>query len=415
MQKANIKSSLIIAGLLITSVNTLVNTGKAGKLSENKETAAEQIARAGLVVKNTLESMSNGKYEISRSCLITDFASEEIILTEFGESGYGIYYVSSGSVLEMNPIGISPYSELDSSQCLYIPIGNYLVAKDGGYYHLGKSKMLLDSEILSFQLLSEKCKITYQKVINQENVDFVNGDSGVQDLMIPSVKKLNSNTTNTPIVNASFEVLRSWFFKKNFTQFPDNVNNDCIYIAASLILEYEEVISSTGYFSTAESNSYISWGQGMPGTCVTTLANSFPNGIWGENITGGGPIEARNAINSFLNGKNKQYQMYCQLGTYAQIYLPFDYGSPSIYMGNFPNGGYDHAIVVYGFWTENTNLLCHYGWKSNYSMMIVDNASLTVFDIGGVVSVWNSSPHIHHPYFYYNDFTYCSCGRRLTA
>lgn len=386
-----------------------------------------------LMLKEVIKYTNDDNYSIKKSKVITDFNNNPFVLVEFNV-GYAIYCVSTGEFTEIAPFAESPYSKVnDDTELKYVFMNGYYSYEKDLLTKLenGESKKnISDDEFSSLSEVSRKIFSSLENKINTENINYMinntldHGKTSVfrENEMLNTRSGGGTGTgTNNPtttIIEADIEVPYSWYFKYNVDQFSANTSVNkkkqgiCGYTAASMLLTYHEVFNSPGYFSKDEADKYINIANGTFGETVPEIIDSFPTSIWGTEIGNTTPGEIKSEISEFLQGKNVNYDVYCKLSVFSDIYKPIEDGVPAIYFGfvdMFKSESYGHAVLVYGTFDDG-KLLCHWGWDDGgYSQVIMNN--LDLLSEGGVYAIYNKSAHSHKAYFIdSNGRKRCGCG-----
>ncbi len=350
---------------------------------------------------------------------IHDFAGNDYVIATYGDLGYGILNVANDDVVEAAPFSPLPF-DWNNEDVRYVPwVGFY--ERRGSSFFDTKTGEEISIDTLNY------LGIESQRFVEQ-SIDDKNEAVVEETRSIKKSKYINttSNTTNYPLetglIYADVEVPYSWYFKRNATQYPANTTNskkegDCGYVAASLLLAYNEIFNSTGYFSKQQSAKYITPYTGIKLETgwdgVPTLADSFPRDVWGQEIGSSVPSTINDAIHQFMSGKGKEYEIYNYVWKFATVTDPIKQGVPAAYFGNIPNANDDskkiaHVVTAYGYY-NNGDLLVHYGW--DYKSQVV-MSQLGLFDLGGVIAIYNKSSHKHNKYFAdrITKKNYCGCG-----
>ena len=175
-----------------------------------------------------------------------------------------------------------------------------------------------------------------------------------------------------------------------------------------------EIFRSTGYFSSYQSQRYITEYNGsIFYTGVPRVDDDFLYEL-DSNLGGSTRTEIKNAINSFMSGKNKSYTIQETSGLFTNVKKPVKDGYPALYAGiieDFSGGSGAHGVVVYGIY-DNGKVLCHYGW-AGYTQVVM--STLGLFSESGTLSIYNNSNHVHNTYFILNGQTHCGCGDLITC
>ena len=401
-----------VSDKLKSKVNVI--TRKLGRLnSENKE---ESLNAVGEIALETLDKyVDSSNYSIERILEINDFEENKYVLVEFAPIGYLIYNVSNGDIVECAPISYSPYLKTETKNLYYLPMVGYFSKVSGKYSNLMEKREVKEIELSSYKSESKRYHNKSLTKIDEKNV---------QRTLIGSKKSVRRTRKNATVTNHFFgtmiyadtEVPYSWYFKKNYMDFAylDTDEGCCGYVATALLLSYLEIFISTGYFSEAQRNQYITPYYGSQFyISVPEVDDSFLYAL-GSNPGGASQGDIKRMINNFMSGKSKNYQIKETTGVFTNIEKPINDGYPAIYLGNMPDfndGNGNHAVVVYGLY-DNTDVLCHFGWNG-YTQVVMSRLGL--FEAGGVTSIYNKSAHAHNTYFILNNLTYCGCGEYITC
>ena len=341
---------------------------------------------------------------VENSKNVSGFGEDSYLLVTFKNKGYAVLNNQINDVVE-----IALDAQNDFANCkniYYTPwYGFYLMKNSKIQHYIYKNEINdIEVEYLRNYSLAYSRKVKNDKeMVKTELKSDANNDGKVEG----------------QLVKADIEIPYSWYFKLNKNNFPKNENGYCGYVAASMLLAYHEIFISSGYFSSYQSSTYLCkhfeeldynmWSD------VPTLLDSFPKDMWGDDIGSSTPSTIHKAINIFMSGKDKNYDIYDFVWKFATIKDPIKDGVPAIYFGNMPMFNDDnpsergnHAVVVYGYF-NNGKLLCHFGWP-DYSQVIM--SELGTFQQGGVLAIYNKSPHIHNGYFQdlKTNNVYCGCG-----
>ena len=401
-----------VSDKLKSKVNVI--TRKLGRLnSENKE---ESLNAVGEIALETLDKyVDSSNYSIERILEINDFEENKYVLVEFSPIGYLIYNVSNGDIVECAPTSYSPYLKTETKNLYYLPMVGYFSKVSGKYSDLMEKREVKEIELSSYKSESKRYHNKSLTKIDEKNV---------QRTLIGSKKSVRRTRKNATVTNHFFgtmiyadtEVPYSWYFKKNYMDFAylDTDEGCCGYVATALLLSYLEIFISTGYFSPAQSTQYIRTYNGSQFYVgVPEVTDNFLYAL-SSNPNPASQYELKTAINNFMSGKNKNYQIKETVGAFTNIEKPINDGFPAIYAGRMPDfndGTGDHAVVVYGLY-DNTDVLCHFGWNG-YTQVVMSRLGL--FEAGGVTSIYNKSAHAHNTYFILNNLTYCGCGEYITC
>lgn len=405
---------------------TFYLTGASQKLTYSK-TEVKRICSVidiqdsvGLIDEKMAELLRTESVQSTGSRTIHDFAGHDFVVARYDEKGYGILNVANDDIVEIAPFSPLPF-DWEAEDVRYIPLNGFYEAKDGSFVNSETDEVLSQGEI---SYLEDESARFVEKSIDDKNEALL--EQAQSSTTVKSAKTKSVDSGKHPLeeglIYADVEVPYSWYFKRNSTQFPDNQKNsdgkgDCGYVAASFLLAYNEIFNSTGYFSTEQSVKYIKsyagtkTNDGWDG--VPELIDSFPHDIWGSEIGESFPWTISDAINSFMSGKDKKYDIYNYVWKFSTVTDPVREGVPAAYFGNAPkvdtgNGTIPHVVVVYGYYNDG-KLLVHYGWN-NYSQVVISQYG--TYDLGGVIGIYNKSLHKHNKYFgdKATRKNYCGCG-----
>ena len=308
-------STVGITGSSYTSNLTKTDTTnniirKKGKL--NSENKTKSLNAVGEIALETLEQyIDASNYSIERIMEIRDFGDNSYVLVEFNPIGYLIYNVSNGDVVECAPLSQSPYLKTKSQNLLYLPMVGYFSNISGKFTNLMDNKEVNEKQFESYK---KEAKRYHNKALSKINEDNVNRTKKGSDKEVVRKRK-NTVTSYNPntMIYADTEVPSSWYFKKCQTQFAQLGNGCCGYIAAGLLLSYTEIFRSSGYFSSYQAQRYITpyYGPSLY-MGVPEVEDDFLYELH-SNPGGATRTEIKNAINSFMSGKNKSYTMFSKV------------------------------------------------------------------------------------------------------
>lgn len=383
-----LKNIFILAGVCLSlfeasvqrdrSFNSQERFGKTSGFSKSlkanlyKEDLTEiDISKIELfMLKQVRKYTKTSDYFVKRSFVLYDFDDNPFVLTEFNQ-GHGVYSLAASDFTELSPFGKSPYESVESGfdDLRYVFMNGYYYKSpsSGSVFNIREpSKPLDENELSSLKSLSTSSYNVLLENKNYENMTEIL-NSSFDEISLALTKSSPSDTSrsgggtgtgkNDPsqgIITADVEVPYSWYFKYNVSGFPWNSGSICGYVAASLLLGYNEFFRSAGYFSQEQADTYISNGVGTFGKAIPSISDAFPKGVWGGDIGSSTPSTIQGAIDSFLKDKGKKYDNYNYVSMFSNIYDPIKDGVPAIYFGNFetlvPHG--NHAVVAYGSFND---------------------------------------------------------------
>lgn len=360
---------------------------------------------------------SNYIGEIKNQKFLSDTNNRNrFILYEAKNCGYLIYDTISSQIIEYSKTSVSPYLNY-SNDLFYFGPTNY-VHKELCYY--------IDYQENKVELEKYRCISTKISSINNTNVR-----SGTE------VRVENS---------FYFEKLDGFDSNGNGNNyFPSNVNGDCGYVAATILLSYYDTFYNDNIIYSGDispvNNTTFNTDDMIYVPCATMAFKnhlhtySILNATWSDII--------KSVVDQYIEDCT-----IVTLNTYSLV-LPLKYqiedlieqGKPPILFGNFQyNNGTsqiytgNHAIIAYGY--DSDFLICHFGWKDfqeiwiNYQAIVIDSLTGTIFYMDIPQHVHSENIKINgHAFCLYDNYhisaesiTYqeyspyyhkklCSCGR----
>lgn len=392
--------------------------GKLGKLNTNNLDSSYNAINN--LIKNKIEKYTSYQQYIPiKNTLLKDFDGNMFVLAEFYPVGYGIYNVSNGDIVEISSSSNSPYFSLTSdSELYYVPMVGYYKKVNNTYLEINNNKLVTRPILNELKSLSFSLQHNANKYINLANVNIVEKGIDMYDanFNFNDIKQSSLIDIDELYQSADVEVPYSWYFKMNHSSYPENIDGTCGYTSLSLILGYTEIFKSAGYFSETEASNYIIPFEGPLRTGVPTITNDFLN-VFGDNLGSSVPSDLTSATHLFMEGKDKEYEIYEYLWRFSTITDPIKDGVPAAYFGNYSdtilNRG-NHVTTVYGFDNDGM-LLLHAGYYNNLgdenNFTNIKISRLGFFKEGGVFALYNKSPHEHSNYFHIGEnMKLCPCG-----
>lgn len=315
---------------------------------------------------------------------------ERYDLYEFIDTGYLIYDNLSNEICEYSTKSKSPYTELYDDLYYFGPTT----------YSQKKNKILVD--------VYTGNETSYYKDLNQ--ISRTNHDSY-------SIYDRNSST---------YEIPFSFYFKLldgTNNVFPINIDNDCGYVAASIILSYfdcfyNDSFVADSYISTVNNTSfnYTQW-TNIP--CANLNFKNMLHNYSNSSTYLTTAYSITEIISSYLNEKTsiRNYSSFIDtLPSFSNIISALNRGFPLILFGNFIYQNVDvqeevtnHAIISYGYTNEEGNrfILSHLG-RNDLSNVWVNYAILEDTITGSLYQLnVNNLTHSHSNNFMVNGHLYC--------
>ncbi|WP_027334722.1 putative cysteine peptidase [Mycoplasmopsis felifaucium] len=345
------------------------------------------------------------KYEINNVDILLSQALKSI--KQIGKNDYKIknyfYCIDSRNKLclyiEFNPIGFVLVDLDDNDELVIEAFGNKHVTISADKIALFKDKRKLN-QLPVFDLL----KLSFDDSFYQQN-------KNPGGFSFYKAQPANSTEPQNNIIYADVEVPYSWWFKLLKTGFGhasvasiegnDSKQGLCHYVAAAMLIQYNEFFRSAGYFSEKEIEKYVSLPSLSPEKNVFGYlgAPMIPRvndllvedlyKIYGNEWIATPASHMSKTISKFLDSKvNKNktftpnYSMGWKLWGSIGPWKYINEGAPymiysSILADPTKNEKIGHSVVVYGYFKANGGgkYLCHYGWN-NHSQVVVSTKAL---------------------------------------
>ncbi|WP_338822433.1 putative cysteine peptidase [Mycoplasmopsis felifaucium] len=347
---------------------------------ENNENVVQkyEIDNENILLKQSLKSIKQiGKkeYEIKKYFYCLDNRTKLCLYIEFNPSGYVLMDLE-----DKNELIIEPFSK--------------------------KHVTLTENDLIKFK---NKNNISNSPVFDLVNLSFdksfyININKG--NTSFYKAQPVESTEPQNDIIYADVEVPYSWWFKLLTTGFGyasvstiegnDSKQGLCHYVAAGMLIQYNEFFRSAGYFSEKEIEKYVSLPSLSPDRNVFGYlgAPMLPrvNGLLVEDlykkygnkwiVTPASHMSG--TISNFLSAsenKNKtetpNFSMGYKVWGFISPWKYLDEGTPYMIYNGFlsdPNKKGEtvgHSVVIYGYYKANGGgkYLCHYGW--NYHSQVV--------------------------------------------
>ena len=169
------------------------------------------------IVKNKIIKYTTYKqYYPVKNSILKDFDGNVFVLVEFYPTGYGIYNVSNGDIVELSSSANSPYYSLNNHDKLYyVPMAGYYKKVNNSYVDILTNQSISSLFVDELKSLSNNLQMNAIKYINSSNVKMV-----LEGLSTNSINTYITNSTNLNIndlyQSADVEVPYSWYFKLHY-------------------------------------------------------------------------------------------------------------------------------------------------------------------------------------------------------
>ena len=390
-------------------------------LSKNEYQKKRQISTINEIFLDEIEAIGGINYGIEYTVIVTDFNGNEFAVCKYNPAGFAILNIGNGTIMEISTNSNFNFNKNELIGSYYVPLEGFYKIINNEMIKLGDNYVVNTSDIKALKSLINKHEKNYYSYTDNKNLylmkNGINKQTKKNTFIDISHSGNDENRVDAP--RALYEVPFSWYFRNNFTSFPKNKSGTCGYTAASLLLMYNEVYFTPGFFTPLEREKYIKTALGPFGSKVPELKDNFVDEVW-PNAGSSEPAGIKREIDDFLDGKNLNYDAVRYYAFFGKNVIDLvKEGYPVAYFGNLPkndenvNDGdlANHAIVVYGVYSDE-RLLTHYG-HDNFSQVIIHRG--TVFQEGGRVWIENYGAHKHHGYFMDTNLVkiYCGCGAIL--
>lgn len=304
---------------------------------------------------------------------------------EFVNGGYLIYDNLNQAVLEYSLENVSPYRDME-----------------GQLFYFGPTQY--------FHRVNDKFKDVFGRDVSLDNMKNIS--------LLPK-EMISSNKRNI----TCGEVLNAFYFKKldgTKNTFPENIDGECGYVAASILLSYyacfknPDLISSK-YISPVNNTSYnVSEWENIP--CANQeFMELLETDIYPDSsiaLTIDSSISWYLNLHTNITNFEHFYDTSLVTPLYSTIINKLDDGIPVILFGNFKytsnSSGNElttkgHSVLAYGYDNSNGNmLLTHFGWEGYNEVWINYN-----FWQNGPSYTLEIDEHKHSDLFKVNNHEFC--------
>lgn len=304
---------------------------------------------------------------IDRITPLYDFTGNEYTLVECAPTGYMIYHNESGNFVESSAIAVSPYKGCLGEIYYGGPNEYYEKEQVDGknvYAFTKGNETLSETELGKYVQTST---LVHDALVDNKNMSVINYIEKNQriDVAVPMSTDVGDLTC---VDNYSF------FTKLNNCGYTTiDGNGICGYIAAGMLLTYEQVTNGGGVVPS----SYYS-GNSSSGYSIST---SFPKSLYniGKSLgygTSTTSIEIHYTVDQYLTNRGitaNHTSLFVPIANNAVIASNIDNDRPVIWFGDVISNTHDdrtnltHAIVIYGY---DFNLIggysyvAHFGWNN---------------------------------------------------
>lgn len=311
--------------------------------------------------------------------LIKDINDSKFYLVNFKPVGYAVFKYETLEAVEVN------YAKnlIINEEFIYSPFGNI----KNNIINYGYNLDLNKSIETNIRIL--KNTTSFRSGVNTEDIVNIN-------------------------YKADIEVPYSWYFRYNKNKFPYNYSNEddlkhpnglCEYVALSLLMSYNELFVSSGYFNDSDIKRYFTINNGntyediIPTLNVNIIRDLYNLNNKATNISA---HNLRSLLSKFEKSRYDDYYTRFAYSFSADPYSVIVKGIPTMlsYMTDIKSG---HNVVAYGYDTSKSMYLVHKGfydetqvlysrsiWNFLYDFSIRDNKKENVnlrkmFKVNGIL------------------------------
>ena len=323
------------------------------------------------------ETEVSGEVEIARIKLITDFQGAVNYCIECVPTGYFIYSVNLGEFLEYSVLSPSPFMGYED-ELYYFGMLEYYHKTEAGYVNLLTEEMITPekAEIYS-EIWSKHCQEIMETEADanpdiEDDAELSAEDPGIWE----AASAAQTTESGTEVYAAGAGFISDL---KTADQIGYADGDKCGYIAAGMLLLYNDCYSSDNFISDAGYTSRM--GSSFCGTSFTNLLRSYGN----SNSTAAFSILGMQGIDEVISGYLEDHTRTSvsydstpntDLSVMSTIQST---KRPVIVFGRMedPASGeaINHAVLAYG--TGTNELIVHYGY-ADYSKVHVARSDIVV-------------------------------------
>lgn len=295
---------------------------------------------------------------------VYDFAGNTFYVAECTPTGYYIYNVETDTVVESSERGVSPY--IGYSQNLYYGGPTYYyVLENGSYKHtIDETETLATAQV---QVLRQNCQVGFET--------------------IEARYQTRANSVSPMAVYSTDITVDHPEFYQNLTHCGYISGGRCGFIALGMLIAYKDKYADDDLLADAywETNSILN-SQNTSGITVSA------NNVISKKLYDLDPKDSTTSMH--IHNVAKKY--FAQVGVsvnHTSRWKPFftegtvrnliDDDNPVILFGSVPDNptttsvmnvtpmssegdSSNHAVVAYGYSSDKSKFIVHYGWESSY-------------------------------------------------
>ena len=347
--------------MIINILSTIIAANAVGKVQQNNNRILNHQNLISEACVATAESMGLENLDDSQHA-VKDLNGNIFVIQESFNGGFMIYDPIVDEAIETIPFAECPYIFDSNHDNYYFGPMNYYYRVDDTFYHYINSS--LSSDLKTCLLIQENFELqlsSFRGVTSDESYDENNNNVNAVE---PPLKRQTSGNRH---------YIDNYVYIRDENH-PDNYDNSCGFIAASIILNYYDKTVHDGIVApnfkdpiTGELNNTRSYN---PSVNLKDKLVEYNNGVRDS---------VASSVLSAVNKYCQDYSVYCTMSwELGRIGLDqtLEEGRPAILFGYFPNvqvGQNEyvgHAVVCYGYEMTNNcigHYIVNYGWGPNYA------------------------------------------------
>lgn len=316
------------------------------------------------VVLQKVNYVFDGDKTVENIKTVYDFAGNAFYVAECSPTGYYIYNVETDTVVESSERGVSPYAGY-SDNLYYGGPTYYYVLKNGSYEHTIDDEETLNSA--QIQVLSQNCQAGFETIETRYQT--------------------RSGSVSTMAVYSTDITVDHPEFYQNLTHCGYISGGRCGFIALGMLIAYKDKYEDDELLSDAywETDNIL---KSKNTSDITVSANN----VISQKLYELDPKDSTTSMHihdvakKYLDEVGKsadhtsRWKPFFTEGTVRNL---IDDGNPVILFGSVPSNpttasalnmtisssegdSSNHAVVAYGYSSDETKFIVHYGWENSY-------------------------------------------------
>ncbi len=306
---------------------------------------------------------------ISQISTIHDFSGNQYTLVECVPSGYMIYHDESGVFVESSAIAMSPYGDVQGEKIYGGPNEYYIKSREAGkiiYEYTKTDDVVSVAEADAYSKASDRLN---SMLMENKNIEILNYINNNQPLNIAAPM---STEVGGIVCVKNYRFLVN-LLRPGYTTV--NGSGICGYIAATMLLAYEQYSSSAGTFDTDD----YWWDSSVGGYVIDSnftmeLYNLGVSLGYGTSTTS---VAIHYTVKKYLENRNiaaSHTSLYSPIATNMTIASKIKDDRPVIWFGVVSKNSADdrtnlsHAVLAYGYeysFLGGYAFVAHFGWDDS--------------------------------------------------